>query len=58
MIKSFNKTRSVIINYRCFKQLSNEAFRETNNISSEEFVHNDKGQQQFCKVYIKTVSSE
>ena len=39
----------------CFKQFSNEAFRETltNNISSEEFIHADKGLQRFCKVCIE-----
>ena len=45
-------------NYRCFKQFFDEAFREylTNNLSSEESVHNNKGLQQFCKVCIETVN--
>ena len=45
--KNFKKIRPRIINYRCFKQLLNKAIRETltNNLSSEEFVHNDKGLQ-------------
>ena len=40
---SFEKIRPRIINYRCFKQISNEAFRETlpNNLSGEEFLHNN-----------------
>ena len=38
-------------NYRCFKQFSDEAFRETltNNLSSEEFLHNNKGIYDFVK---------
>ena len=49
--KIFKKIRPRIINYRCF---SNEVFRDTltNNLSDEEFGHNDKGLQQFCKVLI------
>ena len=45
--------------YRCFKQFPNETFRETltNNLYSEEFADNDKGQQQFCKVCIQTVNN-
>ena len=44
MRKFFKRIRSRIINYRCFKQLSNETFREilTKNLSSERLVHNDK----------------
>ena len=47
--QTFKKIRPRIINYRCFKQFSKEAFRETltNNLSSEEFVPNDKGLQRF-----------
>ena len=47
--QTFKKIRPRIINYRCFKQFSKEAFRETltNNLSSEEFVPNDKGLQLF-----------
>ena len=45
------------MSYRCFKQFSNKAFRETlmNNPSSEEFVNNDKGLQRFCNVCGETV---
>ena len=59
MRKFFKKIRPRIINYRCFKQFSNKAFREilTNNLSSEEFVHNDKGLHRFCKVYIENVNN-
>ena len=48
-----------MINYRCFNQFSNEAFIETlsNNLSSEEFVHNNKGLQRLCKVCIETVNN-
>ena len=58
MRKFFKRIRSRIINYRCFKQLSNETFREilTKNLSSERLVHNDKELQRFCKVCIETVN--
>ena len=57
--KPFQKIRPRIINYRRFKQFSNEAFREIlmNNLSNEEFVHNDKGLQRFCKVCIETTNT-
>ena len=44
---------------RCFKQVNNKVFREflRNNPFSEEFFHNDKWLQWFCKVCIKTVNS-
>ena len=59
MRKSFKKIRSKIINYSCFKQFFNKEFRETltNNLSSEEFVHNDKGLQRVFKVHIETVNN-
>ena len=59
MSKHFKKIRPSVINYRYLKQFFNEVFRETvtNNLSNEEFVHNDKGLQRFCKVCIKTVNN-
>ena len=44
MSKHFKKIRPRFINFRCFKQFFNEALRETetNNLSNEEFVLNDK----------------
>ena len=49
----------MITNYGCFKQFSDEAFRETltNNLASEEPFHNNKGLQPFGKVCIKTVNN-
>ena len=44
-------------NYRCSKEFCNVAFRETNNLSSEELVHGNKGLQLFCKVCIETLNN-
>ena len=59
MSKHFKIIRPSVINYRYLKQFFNEVFRETvtNNLSNEEFVHNDKGLQWFCKVCIKTINN-
>ena len=59
MRKPFHKIRPRMIYYRCFKQFFNEAFRKTltNNLSSEEVVHNEKGLQRFYEVCIETVNN-
>ena len=55
MRKSLKKITPRITNFKCFKQFSNEAFRETltNNVYSEEL-----GLQRFCKACIETVDNK
>ena len=50
MRKSFKKYQPKIINYRSYKNFSNEKYRETliNNLSKENFINNDDGFQRFC----------
>ena len=59
MRKSFKKIRRRIIIKGVSNNSFDEAFRKilTNNLSSEEFVRNNEGLQQFCKVCIETVNN-
>ena len=52
MRKSFKKLQPRIINYRSYKNLSNEKFRSCplNELRKEDFVNNDKGLEKFCNI--------
>ena len=47
---TFKKYQPKIINYRSYKNFSNEKYRETliNNLSKESFINNDDGFERFC----------
>ena len=47
----FKKMRPRVINYRSYRDFSNETFRVSliNNLSNEVFVNNDDGLQKLCK---------
>ena len=51
MRKTFKKMRPRVINYRSYRDFSNETFRVSliNNLSNEVFVNNDDGLQKLCK---------
>ena len=52
MRKTFKKMRPRVINYRSYRDFSNETFRVSliNNLSNEVFVNNDDGLEKFCKI--------
>ena len=58
MRKTFKKMRPRVINYRSYRDFSNETFRVSliNNLSNEVFVNNDDGLQKFCKTTMDTSS--
>ena len=53
MRKTIKKVSPRIINYRLFRNFSNEAFI---NLSKEVFVHFDDGLEKFCKATMHTLS--
>ena len=57
--KTFKKMRPRVINYRSYRDFSNETFRVSliNNLSNEVFVNNDDGLQKFCKTTMDTLNS-
>ena len=59
MRKTFKKMRPRVINYRSYRDFSNERFRVSlmNNLSNEVFVNNDDGLQKFCKTTMDTLNS-
>ena len=58
MRKSFRKFHSRLINYRSYKNFSNEAFRGCLlvKLSKEVFVKNDKGLQWFCDLNLQVLN--
>ena len=58
MRKSFKKYQPKIINYRSYKNFSNEKYRETliNNLSKENFINNDDGFQRFCHISLDALN--
>ena len=58
MRKTFKKMRPRVINYRSYRDFSNETFRVSliNNLSNEVFVSNDDGLQKFCKTTMDTLN--
>ena len=58
MKKSFRKLLPRLINYRPYKNVSNEAFREClrQKLSKEVFVNNDEGLQQFCDINLQVLN--
>ena len=56
--KSFKKYQPKIINYRSYKNFSNEKYRETliNNLSKENFINNDDGFQRFCHISLDALN--
>ena len=59
MRKTFKKTRPRVINYRAYRDFSNETFRVSliNNLSNEVFVSNADGLQKFSKTTVDTLNS-
>ena len=57
-MRSFKKHQHRIINYRSYKNFSNEEYRETliNNLSKESFINNDDGFQRFCHVSLDALN--
>ena len=57
MRKSFKKLKPGVINYRCYKNFSNEVFRESllEELSQQTFVNNDFGFEKFCNITHKTL---
>ena len=58
MGKSFKKYQPKIINYRSYKNFSNEKFRETliNNLSKENFINKGDGFQIFCHIMLDALN--
>ena len=58
MKKSFRKFHLRLINYRSYKNFSNEAFRECllEKLSKEIFENNDEGLQRFCDINLKVIN--
>ena len=56
--KSFKKYQPKIINYRSYKDFSNEEYRETliNNLSKENFINNDDDFQRFCHISVDVLN--
>ena len=54
MRKIFKKLKPRTINYRSYKHISNEAYRESllHKLSKEVFVNNDDGFLRFCDINI------
>ena len=57
MRKTFKKIRFRVINYRSYRDFSNETVPLINNLSNEVFVNNDDGLQKFCKTTMDTLNS-
>ena len=59
MRKTFKKMRPRVINYRSYRDFSNETFRVSliNNLSNEVFLNNDDGLEKFCKTIMDTLNS-
>ena len=59
MKKTFKKMRPRVINYRSYRDFSNETFRVSliNNLSNEVFVNNDDGLEKFFKTTVDTLNS-
>ena len=59
MRKTFKKMHPRVINYRSYRDFSNETFRVSlkNNLSNEVFVNNDDGLEKFCKIIMDTLNS-
>ena len=59
MRKNFKKIRPGVINYRSYKDFSNEPFRVSliNKLSSEVFVNNDDGLVKVCKTVMDILNS-
>ena len=59
MRKTFKKIHPRVINYRFYRDFSNETFRVflINNLSNEVFVNNDDGLEKFCKTTMDTLNS-
>ena len=58
MRKGFKKYQPKIINYRSYKNFSNETYRETliNNLIKENFINNDDGFQRFCHISLNALN--
>ena len=58
MKKSFRKFHPRLINYRSYKDFSNEAFRECllEKLSKEIFENNDEGLQRFCDINLQVLN--
>ena len=58
MRKIFKKYQSKIINYRSYKNFSNEKYRETliNDLSKENFINNDDGFQRSCHISLDALN--
>ena len=59
MRKTFKKMRPRVINYRSYRDFSNETFRVSpiNNLLNEVFVNNKDGLQKFCKTTMDALNS-
>ena len=57
--KIFKEIRPRVINYRSYRDFSNETFRVSliNNLPNEVFVSNDDGLEKFCKTTMDTLNS-
>ena len=57
--KTFKKMRPSVINYRSYRDFSNETFGVSliNNLPNEVFVNNDDGLKKFCKTTMDTLSN-
>ena len=58
MKMSFRKFHPRLINNRCYKNFSNEAFRECllEKLSKQVFVNNDEGLQRFCDINLQVLN--
>ena len=56
--KTLKKYQPKTINYRSYKNFSNEKYRETliNNLSKENFINNDDGFQRFCHISLDALN--
>ena len=59
MRKTSKKMRPRVINYRSYRDFSNETFRVSliNNLLNEAFVNNDDRLKKFCKITMDTLNS-
>ena len=59
MTKTYKKIRPRAIDYRSYRDFSNETFRVSpiNNLSNKVFVNNDDGLGKFCKTTMDTLNS-
>ena len=59
MRKTFTKMHPRVINYRSYRDFSNETFGASliNNLSNELFVNNDDGLEKFCKTTMYALNS-